>query len=63
MSENIVAVEPTIEAMARGLIQSASRVNGGHRGSAAGNLPRDWGTALDPVAGRVAAIFRKMASA
>ncbi len=60
MSENIVAVEPTVEAIAHGLIQSASRVNSGHRGSAASTLPRDWGTALDPVAHRVASIFRRM---
>ncbi len=60
ISENIVAVEPTVEAMVQGLIQSASRVNGGHCGSAASNLPRDWGAALDPVASRVAAIFREL---
>jgi len=58
ISENIVAVEPTVEAMVQGLIRSASRVNGGHCGSAASNLPRDWGAALDPVASRVAAVFR-----
>ena len=59
MSENIVAAEPTIEAMAHGLIRSASRVNSGHRGSAATALPRDWGTALDPVACRVASILKE----
>ena len=60
MSENIVAVEPTIEAIARGLIQSAFRVNNGHRGAAASNLPRDWGNTLDPVAYRIATLFWKM---
>lgn len=59
MSENIVAVEPTIEAMAEGLIRSASRVNKGHRGSAASKMPRDWGIALDPVARQVVQIFRE----
>lgn len=63
ISENIVAAEPTVEAMAHGLVQSAARVNGGHRGSAASTLPRDWGTALDPVARRVASIFRQMVDA
>ncbi len=59
-SENIVAVEPTTEAMAHGLIESASRINSGHRGSAASILPRDWDTALDPVADRVALICRQL---
>ena len=58
MSENIVAVEPTVEAMAHGLIQGASRVNIGRRGPVATTLPRDWGTALDPVADRVASILK-----
>ncbi len=62
MSENIVAVEPTIEAMTQGLIRGASRVNGGHRGSAAITLPRDWGAALDPVARRVASILKEWIS-
>lgn len=59
MSENIVAVEPTVEAMAQGLILSALRVNRGDRGSAASNMPHDWGTPLDPAARQVAAIFRE----
>lgn len=59
MSENIVAAEPTTEAMAQVLIQCASRVNGGQHGSAAITLPRDWGTALDPVAHRVASICKE----
>ena len=60
ISENIVAVEPTVEAMAQGLIRSASRVNDGRRGSGASNSPRDWGAVLDPVAFRVAAVCREM---
>ena len=60
ISENIVAVEPTVEAMVQGLVWSASRVNAGHGGSAASNSPRDWGTALDLVAYRVAGIFANL---
>lgn len=59
MSDNIVAVEPTVEALAHGLVQGASRVNSGQRGSAASTLPRDWGTALDPVARRVVSMLRE----
>lgn len=59
MSENIVAVEPTVEAMAQGLILSALRVNRGDRGSVASNMPQDWAATLDPAARQIAAIFRK----
>ncbi len=62
MSENIVAVEPSVEAVAHGLVQSAARVNSGHRGSAASTLPRDWGAALDPVADRVASVLDEWVS-
>ena len=59
MSDNIVAVEPSVEAMAHGLIQSATRVNCGRRGSAASTLVRNWGAALDPVADGVASILKQ----
>ena len=58
MSENIIAVEPTVEAMAHGLIQGACRANSGQGGPAATTLPCDWNTALDPVADRVASILK-----
>ena len=58
MSDNIVAVEPSIEAMVDGLIKSATCVNSSRRGSAASTLPRDWGAVLDPVADRVASVLR-----
>ncbi len=56
MSENIIAVEPTVEAMTQGLIRSASHVNGGRYGSKPANMPRDWAKTLDPVACQIAAI-------
>jgi len=60
MSKNIVAVEPTVEGLTEGLIQSALRTDEGRPRIASLNMPRDWGTALDPVARRVAAIFREL---
>lgn len=57
LSDNIVAREPTVEAMAEGLVEAARRSNSGPRPSASIRLPRDWATTLDPAARRVATLF------
>lgn len=62
LSPNIVAVEPTIAGFSRGLLHAARMVNAGILGSSSLNMPRDWDVALDPVARRVAAICKDLAS-
>lgn len=54
MSRNIVAVEPTIDGLADGIVHAALRINAGHARVASLNMPGDWGSSLDPVARRVA---------
>ncbi len=62
LSDNIVACEPTMEAMAAGLITAAQRVNAGRQGTASINMARDWAETLDPAAGRLAELFRALSS-
>jgi hypothetical protein len=62
LSDNIVAAEPTVEAMTQGLITAARRVNAGRPHSASINMARDWAKTLDPAAVRVAALFRQLSS-
>ena len=57
LSDNIVATEPTVEAMAAGLIAAAERVNAGREPLASINMARDWAATLDPAAERVAGLF------
>jgi WsaF, C-terminal domain/WsaF, N-terminal domain len=58
LSHNIIAVDPTIAGFAEGLLRGARAVTGGAPRVASLNMARDWGAALDPVAGRIAEIFR-----
>lgn len=60
LSDNIVATEPTVEAMAAGLIAAAKRVNAGSDRVASIRMARDWGETLDPAAARVAELFGKL---
>ena len=60
LSADIVATEPTIEAMAAGLVAAAARVNAGHPRHASLNMASDWATTLDPVAARVAEVFNRI---
>ena len=62
LSDNIVATEPTIEAMSAGLIDAARRINAGRPPTASINLARDWAATLDPAAARIAELFAKLAS-
>jgi len=59
LSNNIVAAEPTVEAMAEALIAAAKRVNAGRPHIASINMARDWATTLDPAAVRMAGLFRQ----
>jgi hypothetical protein len=62
LSDNIVATEPTVEAMAASLIAAAKRVNAGRSFTASINMARDWATTLDPAAVRLAGLFRELSS-
>ena len=62
LSDNIVAVEPTIEAMTEGLIAAARRVNAGRARIASINMARDWAATLDPAAARLAGLFENLSS-
>jgi len=62
LSDNIVAAEPTVEAMAEGLLAAAERVNGGPARTASINMPRDWAETLDPAAQRLAGLFKALSS-
>jgi O-antigen biosynthesis protein len=62
LSDNIVATEPTVEAMAEGLIEAAKQVCAGRLPAASINMARTWSETLDPAAARVADLFRQMAS-
>lgn len=62
LSGNIVATEPTVEAMAAGLIDAAGWVNAGRRPVASINMARDWAETLDPAAARVAGLFRGLSA-
>jgi hypothetical protein len=58
LSENIVAVPPTVEGMAEGLLSAARMVAAGRARRGGVNLPGSWAEALDPVAARVAGILQ-----
>jgi hypothetical protein len=60
ISENIVAVKPTVEGLAAGLIDAAGRIVAGHDRQAPLNLPRDWNSALTGTAERMTALFSEM---
>lgn len=63
LSDNIIATDPTIEALADGLIEAARRVNAGRAPIGSINLERDWAATLDPAAEQVAARFRAVLAA
>lgn len=63
MSDNILAVPPTIAGFRDGVVQAARLANDGTTRPASLRLPRDWAEALDPVARRVAAIVRDLTDA
>jgi hypothetical protein len=60
LSDNIVATEPTVEAMAAGLIAAAEKVNAGREPTASINMARDWSETLDPAAVRLADLFGQL---
>jgi hypothetical protein len=62
LSDNIVATEPTVEAMAAGLVAAAVAVNGGRERTASINMARDWAVSLDPAAARIADLFGGLSS-
>ena len=62
LSDNIVAVPPTVEAFAAGLLSAATAVNRCRERAPSLRMPRDWGETLDPVATRIAAIVRRLFS-
>jgi hypothetical protein len=57
LSDNIVATESTVEAMAAGLIAAAERVNAGREPGASIHMARDWAATLSPAATRIAELF------
>jgi hypothetical protein len=62
LSNNIIGAEPTIEALADGIVEAAERTNRGHVRSASLNMARDWSETLDPVASRMAEIFFQLSN-
>ena len=62
MSDNIVATEPTVDAMAEGLIVAAKRVRAGRVHVASMHLARSWSETLDPAATRLADLFARLSS-
>lgn len=62
LSDNIIAVEPTIEAFGAGLLHAARQVNSGRERAASLRMARDWTATLDPAASRVAAIVRALSA-
>jgi hypothetical protein len=62
LSGNIVAAEPTVEALADALLIAAKRVNAGRAPEASINMPRDWADSLDPAAERVAMLFKRLSA-
>lgn len=63
ISPRIIAVEPTVGALAAGLVSGAGRVNAGEPRSAGPDLPGDWADTLGPVADRVVQVARDLAAA
>jgi hypothetical protein len=62
LSRNIIATEPTVEALAAGLIAAAQRANAGYPRVASIDMARDWAVTLDPAALRVAELFGALSS-
>jgi hypothetical protein len=62
LSDNIIATEPTVEAMAAGLVAAAERVNAGREPAASIRMARDWADTLDPAAARLAELFKELSS-
>ncbi len=62
LSDNIVATEPTVEAMAAGVITAAQRTNTGCKPTGWIRLARDWATTLDPAAARLVHLFTHVLS-
>lgn len=58
LSRNIIAIEPTVAGFADGLLRGAQEINANRPRLGALNMARNWNTALDPVARRVAEIAR-----
>lgn len=63
LSPNIIAVEPTLEGFAAGLVEAAGKVADGLPRHSALNMARDWAATLDPAASRVVDIIRSMQGA
>jgi hypothetical protein len=62
LSDNILAAEPGVEALATALIAAAERVNAGRERQASINMARDWAATLDPAAQRLAGLFKALSS-
>nr|WP_294501231.1 hypothetical protein [uncultured Rhodopila sp.] len=62
LSDNIVAAEPTVEALAAGLIAAAERINAGYPRTASIRMARNWEVTLDPAAERLAGLFDILSS-
>jgi hypothetical protein len=63
LSQNIIAVEPTVEGFADGMRRGALRINAAERRTASLNLPGEWETALCPAVKRIVEIFNDMQKA
>ena len=62
LSSNIIAAEPSVEAMQAGLVAAARRINTDGRPAASLNMARDWAASLDPAAARVAELFARLSA-
>ena len=63
ISPSIIAVEPTMQALAAALVQAAGRVADGGLIDAQVRSPGNWGDVLGPLAGRMAGIARAWVAA
>jgi hypothetical protein len=57
LSANIVATEPTVDGLARGLVAAARAVAAGRPRDGSVSMAGDWAETLDPAARRIAAII------
>ena len=60
LSDNIVAVDATVAGFSAGLLAAADRAGVAAVRNGSLRMARDWGVALDPAAGRVAAIMDRL---